>query len=149
MSNRRDRDPSVFAWSLALVSLILPWAGIAIALYGGFLWTRGEPGAWSIVAAGLVLVLLDMVVDLIWAQPSVLRSDEPRLNARAAQLVGRNCTVEEPITGGRGRARVGDTVWTVEGPDAPSGATLRIVGMNGTALKVALPDHECGHPEAP
>ena len=63
-------------------------------------------------------------------------SDEPDLNTRAAQYVGRVVTVEEAISDGRGKVRVGDTVWNAQGADAPQGARVKITGTNGTCLLV-------------
>ena len=62
--------------------------------------------------------------------------DEPHLNARSAQYVGRMAVVEVPITGGRGKVRIGDTLWLAKGPDAVSGTRVRITGFDGTVLLV-------------
>ena len=71
-----------------------------------------------------------------YAAPDVAHSDEPDLNARAVQYVGRVVTVEQAIADGRGKVRVGDTVWNAQGSDAPQGARVRITGTNGTCLLV-------------
>ena len=42
----------------------------------------------------------------------------------------------EAIDGGSGRVKVGDSVWTANGPDTPAGARVRIIGISGTKLKV-------------
>ena len=42
----------------------------------------------------------------------------------------------EPISGGEGRVRVGDSVWTARGPDAPAGARVRIIRAEGATLWV-------------
>ena len=49
-------------------------------------------------------------------------SDQPLLNRRGEQLIGRIATLTEPIKDGRGRVRIGDTMWRVSGPDLPAGA---------------------------
>ncbi len=46
--------------------------------------------------------------------------------------------VEEAIEHGRGKVRVGDTLWTAEGPDAPAGAQVRVASAQGTLLRVEL-----------
>jgi membrane protein implicated in regulation of membrane protease activity len=33
--------------------------------------------------------------------------------------------------------RVGDTTWQVAGPELPAGARVRVVGVEGTLLRVA------------
>lgn len=136
MQRQRDGSPSALAWSIALISLVLPWVGIALALAGGLTIARGIAGGWLLLGIGLAALVLDIVIDLIWAHPSVSRSDEPDLNRRAAQIEGRTCEVVEAIRTGRGKVRIGDSVWVAEGPDHPAGATVRIVGSRGTVLIV-------------
>jgi hypothetical protein len=63
-------------------------------------------------------------------------SDEPTLNVRGSQYTGRTVIVEDPIAGGRGRVRVGDTLWPAQGPDAAKGSKMRVTGCNGTVLVV-------------
>ncbi len=67
-----------------------------------------------------------------------VESADPNLNARAARLIGQVVTVESAIENGKGRVRVGDGVWNASGPDAPSGAKVRIVAADGTLLTVEL-----------
>jgi membrane protein implicated in regulation of membrane protease activity len=50
--------------------------------------------------------------------------------------VGQVCEVLDPIANGVGRIRLGDSVWTVHGPDAPAGSRVRIVAAEGAALRV-------------
>jgi hypothetical protein len=61
---------------------------------------------------------------------------EPDLNERSRQYIGRTFEVAEPIAGGHGKIRVGDTVWQAEGPDAAAGAQVRVTGARGTVLIV-------------
>ena len=61
---------------------------------------------------------------------------ELTLNQRAAQYIGRVVVVEEEIRGGRGRVRVGDTLWAATGADIPQGARVRVTGAEGTVLVV-------------
>jgi membrane protein implicated in regulation of membrane protease activity len=46
--------------------------------------------------------------------------------------------VEEPIVHGRGKVRIGDTLWMAEGPDAPAGAEVRVTAAQGAVLRVEL-----------
>jgi membrane protein implicated in regulation of membrane protease activity len=65
-----------------------------------------------------------------------IASDVPGLNDRGHQFVGRSVTVEEAIEGGRGRVRIGDSLWAAEGPDAGQGARMKVTGVKGTVLVV-------------
>lgn len=88
------------------------------------------------MAAGAGVQVADILIDFVWAHPSVMTTDQPELNRRAAQLVGRVVRVEEAITCGRGRVHIGDTLWTAAGPDAPAGTEVRVVAAEGTILRV-------------
>ncbi len=63
-------------------------------------------------------------------------SSAPLLNDRTARLVGQNVLVVTAIENGEGRVKVGDSVWSCRGPDAPEGARVRITGADGSCLKV-------------
>jgi inner membrane protein len=63
-------------------------------------------------------------------------SDLPKLNRRSDQYIGQLCTLLEPISDGYGRARVGDSVWKVRGPNLPAGASVRVTGTDGALLIV-------------
>ena len=63
-------------------------------------------------------------------------SDEPLLNRRGEQLIGQVVTLEEATVNGRGRARVGDSLWRVTGPDLAAGTRVRITGIDHGTLVV-------------
>ena len=63
-------------------------------------------------------------------------SDQPTLNRRGEQFIGRIFTLSDSIEDGRGRAKIGDGVWSVEGEDLPAGTKVKVVGVDGIVLKV-------------
>lgn len=136
---RHDQQPSAFAWLVAFISVVLPWAAAVIALVGLWQVASSEPGGWWYVVAAGVLLITDILIDFVWAHPSVLKTDQPDLNRRPDQLVGRAVVVEEAIVHGRGKVRVGDTLWLVQGPDAPAGAEMRVTAADGVLLRVERP----------
>ena len=136
---RHDREPGAFAWCVAFVSLILPWAAAVLGLAGLWQVVRGDRAGWWYLASGGLLLIADVLIDFVWAHPSVLPTDQPDLNRRGEQLVGLIVVVEDAIEHGRGRVRVGDTLWSVEGTDMPAGAKVRIVSARGTLLCVERP----------
>jgi hypothetical protein len=73
-----------------------------------------------------------------WYHRSPVSTDDPLLNDRAARLVGEIVVVTEPISAGVGRVRVGDGAWPARGPDAPSGARVRVIGTASGELLVEL-----------
>ena len=68
------------------------------------------------------------------------KTDEPdaasKLNRRGEQLIGGRYVLETAIENGRGKARVGDSLWLVEGPDLPVGASVEVTGVHGATLVV-------------
>lgn len=52
--------------------------------------------------------------------------------------MGKVYTVTEAIENGRGKVKVGDTSWLVEGQDCPIGSHVQVIGTEGSLLKVKL-----------
>jgi membrane protein implicated in regulation of membrane protease activity len=61
----------------------------------------------------------------------------PTLVNSPDRLLGATATVEDPIQAGRGKIRLGDTVWLARGPDLPRGTPVTVTGVDGTVLEVA------------
>jgi membrane protein implicated in regulation of membrane protease activity len=147
MQSLLDLFISLGAWNwliLAMVLLILEtvvpgvhflWFGIAAAFIGLFGLATGVAWQWQVMA----FIALSVVV-LFWVKrfvrPDVAISDLPDLNVRGQQYVGRAVVVEQAIEYGRGKVRVGDTLWAAEGPDAPAGTRVTVTGTRGTVLVV-------------
>lgn len=127
--------PSGLIWLAALLSLLLPFAGVALALYGAFKSFAGAPYGWAWLGAGIAILVVDLVIDQRWSYG--IKSSEPDLNRRGDQLIGQIATVVEPIeAGGRGSVRLGDSVWVAEGAAVAAGAKVHVLGCKGTVLTV-------------
>lgn len=133
---RNDGEPGLLAWLVAFISLLLPWLGALLGIYGGWQVSRSDPQGWWLVGAGAACLIADLAIDLVWAHPTVSRSDQPDLNRPGAQLIGRTLVVAEAIESGRGKVRVGDTLWSAEGPDTPAGGEVRVTAARATVLVV-------------
>ncbi len=141
-------------WHWWVVAAILGLLDM-VARSGFFLWLG--------VSAFVVGVCSYVVTDLLWQiqfvvfagcaitfvlltrlylrhEPVV--SDRPTLNRRGLQYIGQLIVLESAIVNGRGRAFVGDTLWTVEGSDLPAGETVRVIGNDGVLLQVEKADPE-------
>lgn len=66
--------------------------------------------------------------------------EHPHLNRRAENYIGTVHRLDSAIVNGRGRARVDDGSWTVEGPDLPAGSAVRVVAVRGMVLEVEKAD---------
>ena len=111
------------------------WFGMAAGVVGVLALTVPISWPWQIIAFALI-----SVASVFWvrryARADAADSDEPELNVRAAQYIGRNVEVVDAIRNGRGKVRIGDTVWVAEGEDVPQGTEVRVTGVNGTVLVV-------------
>ena len=118
----------------------LLWIGIAAGVVGTALYFA--PGlVWEYQFILFALVSVGSI--LAWrtyraANPVV--SDEPTLNRRGAQYIGRVFTLDSPIVDGVGKIRVDDSSWKIVGADRPAGAKIRVVGIDSTVLKVEAVD---------
>ena len=131
--------------ALLVVEILAPgvyllWLGIAAILTGLLSFLLSQTGIWGWQAQVLVFLALSVVCVLIgrrvFPTSGSEDTDEPLLNQRERQLVGRTATLEEPIREGHGRIRLGDTLWRVTGPDLPAGAQVRVTDAVGGRLTV-------------
>lgn len=63
-------------------------------------------------------------------------TDKPLLNRRLASFVGKSYVLETPIKNGNGSVRINDTIWKVQGADAPAGTWVKVTAVEGTVLLV-------------
>jgi len=93
------------------------------------------PWVWQFFLFGLLAILTAV---LWWRrQRSATRpSDQPGLNQRGSELLGRRFALHEAIVGGRGKIKAGDSLWLVSGPDLPAGSSVKVVAQDGVILRV-------------
>ncbi|WP_166206685.1 NfeD family protein [Cognatiluteimonas telluris] len=135
----------VFAWAVAALLLFaaevlapgafMLWLGLAAAVTFVIVLLLPMP-LLAQVGLFVVLGLVSIQVYRTWFRGRGTRSDQPLLNRRVAQLVGRVVPLERAIVNGRGRVQIADALWDVEGPELPAGAAVRVVGADGTTLRV-------------
>lgn len=139
------------AWSwivlgavLLVLEILIPgvfllWIGIAAILTGALSLQLAGLALWGWQTQVIVFLILSVIAALVGKR--VMGSnegdtDQPLLNRRAEQLVGRAATLESPIVDGYGRVRLGDTVWRVTGPDMPAGTKVRVAAAKDGTLAV-------------
>jgi membrane protein implicated in regulation of membrane protease activity len=127
--------------ALAIVEAFVPgfvflWLGIAAGLVGCVLWLWPPLGPDYQVLLFAGLSVASVLGWRRWQKGHPGPSDQPNLNRRGAQYVGRQAVLLEPIANGRGRIRLGDASWAVTGPDLPAGATVEVTGADGVVLHV-------------
>ena len=138
-------------WIVALVliggEVILPgyfmlWIGIGAAATGLVLLLMPDLGPLAQAVVFGVLAFVSCFVYWKFVRPRLERvpPGNARLNRRGEQLLGERYVLCEAIRNGRGKARVGDGMWLVTGPDLPEGANVEVIGIEGTTLRVKAVD---------
>jgi inner membrane protein len=135
-----------FWWALAFalfaVEAVLPgvymlWLGLA-ALATAVVVLVGP--AMSVPAQWILFSVLSVAaVAAAWrfrGARAPVQNDHPLLNRRGEQLLDRVFPLESGIIDGRGRVKIGDAFWAVEGPELPAGARVRIRAVEGALLRV-------------
>lgn len=133
------------------------WAAITLLLIAGEVLAPGAFMLWLAFAAAAMFVITWLFPDLPFLAQAVLFtvlgfssilvyrkwhrnrepvSDQPALNRRTQQLIGRIVPLERAIERGTGRVQIADAYWTVAGPDLPAGASVRIIDADGLTLIV-------------
>jgi membrane protein implicated in regulation of membrane protease activity len=132
-------------WILAGLLLILEltapaffflWLGIAAAAVGLILLVFPSIG----VETQLVLFAIASIVAVIawrkYRESRPITTDQPNLNRRGHQYIGRKFSLTESIDNGVGKVTVDDSTWRVKGPDLPAGTHIKVTGVEGTVFTV-------------
>lgn len=114
-----------------------------------FLWIGLGALATGIVAAlapaaspellGAVFAVLSIISVIIGRKIMGKKQEETKnsLNNRAGNYIGQVFQVYEPITDGRGKISVGDTLWLASAKtDIAANTPVRVTGVRGTFLEV-------------
>lgn len=131
----------IAALFLIALEIIMPgvfflWLGVAAALVGFALLAVDMSWPWQ---SGLFAVLA--IVSTIIGRNIVRRwspaTRDSGLNERARQFVGQVFILAEPMENDRGRVRIGDSTWSVEGAfNAAAGTPVRVTAVEGALLYV-------------
>lgn len=132
-------------WVLGLLLLILEvfapgvvflWLGLAAGVVGLLLYLLPEM-IWEWQMIWFVILGLGLTaLGRWWLGRHPIETDQPSLNRRGEQYVGRVFTLDEPMVNGIGKIRVDDTTWKVRGEDCERGSKVRVTAADGVVLLV-------------
>ena len=128
----------LLALEIAIPGVFLLWFGLAGIVIGALALMFGTTALFGWQAQVVLFLILSVIFAFkgkAWMDKSN-ESDQPLLNQRDAQLVGRTATLEQPIHEGYGRIRIDDTQWRVKGPDLPVGARVKVISVSSGDLTV-------------
>ena len=131
-ADRRD-----LAWYVDRLVQVLVFVGGISAIVLGLLAYLIPAMSWETqLMLFAVLSLVSIVGWRFWQRRHPDESDQPTLNRRGEQYIGRVFTLETAIENGFGKVRVGDTLWRVQGTEAPAGSKVKVTSANGVILVV-------------
>jgi len=126
---------------MIIIEMILPaayflWMGISAFVVGLSIYVVPDmPVLIQVIIFGVLsVVCLVLYKRHKKSNPNV--NDQPNLNRRGEQYVGRSFTLEEAIVNGVGKIKVDDSTWRVKGTDMPAGMKVRVMSVEGTIFNV-------------
>jgi membrane protein implicated in regulation of membrane protease activity len=134
-------------WILAVVLLVLEafapgtffmWMGISAGVVGLLVLMMPDVGWEYQVFAFSVLSVLSILVWRFYFGKHPVQTDQPSLNRRGEQYVGRTFTLSQPMINGSGKIHVDDTSWKIHGDDCVTGSKVKVIGVDGVILKVEV-----------
>lgn len=114
------------------------WMGLAAGIVGGILFAYPQLDwhyqllIFALFSVGAILAARTIL------QRHPIKTDQPTLNRRGEQYVGRIFTLEEPIINGEGKIHVDDSTWKIRGYDCAAGQQVRVTGVDGVVLLIQL-----------
>ncbi|MCY4191093.1 MAG: NfeD family protein [Rhodospirillaceae bacterium] len=126
---------------LAALEIMVPgtfllWLGAAAGIVGLIMLALPQiDWIYQLLIFAVCAVTLIAVSIKFFRNPPA-ETDKPNLNERGQQFIGRQLTLDQPIVNGKGRAKMGDTMWQVCGPDYMRGTRVKVINVHGTVLEV-------------
>ncbi|MBF0325164.1 NfeD family protein [Magnetospirillum moscoviense] len=119
----------------------LLWPGISAFLTGILAYVAPGLG-WEVhgVVFAVLTVASAVLGRRLYARLRQPVSDQPLLNKRGEQLIGSRHVLDGALQNGRGRMTIGDTTWSVAGPDLPAGTKVVVTAIDGNCLHVTAAD---------
>jgi len=120
-------------------STLLLWPGVAAIVVG--LLSALIPGLNIYVELVLfgVLAISSSILWLVKFKKPSEATDQPQLNRRASQYIGRRIVLREAFEDGSGYLVIDDSRWRAEAEDGAnleSGTRVEVTGVDGVTLKV-------------
>jgi len=131
----------IAALVMVIFEMVVPaayflWMGISAFVVGLLLYAIPD---MLLLIQIIIFGVLSVVTLLLYKRYQRLNPteiDEPKLNRRGEQYIGRMFTLGKPIVNGVGKVKVDDSTWKVMGTDMPAGIKIRVVSVEGTVFNV-------------
>ena len=131
----------IAALALGIAELLIPgvfaiFLAAAAAVVGAVVLVVPDLPLPAQIAAFAVWSVIAVLVGRRWYRAFPVSSSDPKLNDRAARLIGEIVLVDVAIGEAGGRVRIGDGSWPARGPHAAVGDRVQIVAVDGGMVTV-------------
>ncbi|MFI3190384.1 hypothetical protein BCS42_10025 [Crenothrix sp. D3] len=132
-------------WVLAVVCLVIEilvpaffflWMSVAGLITGIIAWLIPSTSTDVQILIFSVLTVMTITAWRIFGKKYVIETDQPLLNRRGSQYVGRVFNLHEAIENGEGKIKVDDTIWKVHGEDCDIHSKVKVIASRGTVFDV-------------
>lgn len=132
---------SIIAGILALAEMHAPGSYLVWIALGAALTSAAHAALGVSLEGQLIVFAVASAVScgagyFVYHRAPRRRRGEPLLNERSAAMIGGRGIVCEAFLNGRGKVRVGDTVWLATGPDLAVDTPVVVSAVHGTRLIV-------------
>jgi len=133
----------IFAVALIILEILAPsffalWLAIAAFVTGLALFLMPELQWQTQIFMFAVLSVISIIAWRRYYIKNPIETDQPMLNRRGEQYVGRVITLKMPIEDGQGKVQIDDSTWKIEGDDCVAGTKIKIVGVDNVVFQVEI-----------
>ncbi|AIL12908.1 NfeD family protein [Candidatus Paracaedibacter symbiosus] len=134
-------------WTLGVIFLILEltvpgafflWLAISAGIIGVLIWILPALSLIYQLLLFSTISVASVTLYLRFRSRTQNSSDSPILNRRADQYIGHVFTLENALENGQGKIQLGDTIWSIKGPNCNKGTRVKIVSAEGSILQVEI-----------
>jgi inner membrane protein len=132
-------------WVLAVICLVVEiiipaffflWMSVSALITGIIVWLIPAISTEVQILIFSVLAMTAIIGWRVYGKKYTIESDQPLLNKRGSQYIGRVFNLHEAIENGEGKIKVDDTIWKVHGVDCDIKTKVKVIASRGTVFDV-------------
>ncbi len=136
-------------WVLALVFLVVEilapgffflWMAASGFVTGVMVWLIPSVSMNVQIIVFSILSIIAIAVWKFYLKKHATETDQPLLNKRGAQYIGRVFNLYQAIENGQGKIKVDDSIWKVQGQDCDIKTRVKVTAIRGTVFEVERVD---------
>lgn len=117
--------------------VVFMWMAIASAVVGAIVFIMPDLGWETQFIIFAILSVVSVISGRMYLKRNPIESEDSTLNQRGHQYVGHTYNLIRDMENGKGKIRIGDSHWSVEGDfEAKVDDKVKVIGVDVTILKV-------------